>query len=261
MTFPDMKTFDADQSRWGLGSALLVWLASVLLVLAVPLAAVMLYLSLTDPGALSSGGLGDLLRSDPRLVFVNIVAVFPAHLLTLLAAWAVVTRLGGEPFFPALGTEWGGFKAWHAAAILVGFFIVSLAVTSVLPEQEHELMRILRSSRATVYAVAVLATLTAPLVEEVVYRGVLYSSAQRSLGRWGAVALVTVLFALVHVPQYLPSYSTIILITILSLTLTLVRVWTRNLLPCIVLHLVFNGLQSLRLLAEPLSETGPPSGF
>ena len=113
-------------------------------------------------------------------------------------------------------------------------------------------MKILRSSRSAVYVVAFLATFTAPLVEEVVYRGVLYSALQKSFGVWVAVLLVTFLFALVHVPQYYPSYSTIFLICLLSLILTLVRVRTANLLPCIVLHTVFNGVQSLVLVLQPL---------
>ena len=89
------------------------------------------------------------------------------------------------------------------------------------------------------------------MVEEVVYRGVLYSAIQRSIGVKGAIAIVTALFALVHVPQYWGSPGTIILICLLSLVLTLVRVSTGNLLPCIILHTIFNGIQSLFLVLQP----------
>ncbi|MBK9216314.1 MAG: CPBP family intramembrane metalloprotease [Chloracidobacterium sp.] len=71
------------------------------------------------------------------------------------------------------------------------------------------------------------------------------------------------MFALVHVPQYLPSYSTIFLLTLLSVTLTWVRVRTSNLLPCIILHTAFNGLQSALLIAEPYfkpEQVPDPSG-
>jgi hypothetical protein len=33
--------------------------------------------------------------------------------------------------------------------------------------------------------------------------------------------------------------------------LTLIRVYTKNLLPCIVLHTIFNAFQSLLLIFEP----------
>ncbi|MGI8639631.1 MAG: CPBP family glutamic-type intramembrane protease, partial [Pyrinomonadaceae bacterium] len=68
------------------------------------------------------------------------------------------------------------------------------------------------------------------------------------------VFLVTILFAAVHVYQYYPSYSTIFLIVLLSLILTLVRVRTKNLLPCVILHTIFNGIQSLLLILQPYLE-------
>src|SRR5687767_9796409 len=96
------------------------------------------------------------------------------------------------------------------------------------------------------------------MVEEVVYRGLLYSAFQRTFGKFLAVIFVTSLFTLVHVPQYWPNFATIIALLLLSLTLTLIRVWTGSLLPCIVLHTIFNGINSTLLLAEPYLKTLEP---
>jgi membrane protease YdiL (CAAX protease family) len=128
---------------------------------------------------------------------------------------------------------------------------VAAGVNVYFPEQENELIRMLQSSRSAVYIVAFVATFTAPIVEEVVYRGVVYSAFQRKFGIAAAFVFVTLLFAIVHVPQYYPSYSTIFLLFLLSLTLTSIRVKTGNLFPCIVLHTLFNGLQSVMLIIEP----------
>jgi membrane protease YdiL (CAAX protease family) len=163
----------------------------------------------------------------------------------------VVTRLNKFSFRQTLGWNSSGFGAFHYAGIIVGFFIIAAVTSYFIPEQENDLLRILKSSRAAVFVVAFLATFTAPLVEEVVYRGVLYSSLQRSSGVPAAVFLTTLFFALIHVPQYYPSYSTIFLICLLSLVLTLVRVKTKNLLPCVILHTIFNGIQSLLLVLQP----------
>ena len=38
---------------------------------------------------------------------------------------------------------------------------------------------------------------------------------------------------------------------VLSLALTLVRAYTGRLLPCFIMHLVFNGLQSIFIVLEP----------
>ena len=99
----------------------------------------------------------------------------------------------------------------------------------------------------------------APIVEEVIYRGILFSAFQRTLGAVLAIIAVTLLFALVHVPQYYPSISTIALLLLLSLILTLVRAWTGNLLPCIILHTIFNGTQSLLLILEPYIKASAPT--
>ena len=99
---------------------------------------------------------------------------------------------------------------------------------------------------------AFIATFTAPFIEEVIYRGVLYSAFQRAWGIPAAFILTTLLFSVVHVPQYYPSYSTIFLLTVLSMTLTAIRVKTDNLLPCVILHTLFHGIQSTLLILEPV---------
>ena len=51
-------------------------------------------------------------------------------------------------------------------------------------------------------ATAILAVATGPLVEELLYRGLLYAALQKALGMLWAVTIVSGLFAAVHVFQY-----------------------------------------------------------
>ncbi|MCY7349020.1 MAG: hypothetical protein LH614_22750, partial [Pyrinomonadaceae bacterium] len=51
-----------------------------------------------------------------------------------------------------------------------------------------------------------------------------------------------------------PNYASIITLLLLSLTLTLIRVRTSNLLPCVILHTVINGVQSIFLVLQPTIE-------
>jgi membrane protease YdiL (CAAX protease family) len=233
-----------------------LWIASVLLILIVPSFFLLPYIALQNPPIIDTEDIVEFAKSDPTSIFLQILGIIPAHFLTLALAWLIVTRGRRFSFRDVLGWERGGFRWWHYAVILAGFLIVAAGVEVYFPQEENELIRILQSSRSAVYVVAFVATFTAPIVEEVVYRGVLYSGFQRKLGIPAALVLATVLFAIVHVPQYYPSYSTIFLLFILSLTLTSIRVKTGNLFPCIVLHTVFNGLQSAFLIAEPYF-TGP----
>ena len=240
-----------DAPPWNSGIAVAVWIASVLLVVFVPTLLLLPYLFSRRGGVMDRGQIVEIATKDPIAVLIQVAAILPVHLLTLAIAWWVVTNFRKFPFRETLGWQTGGMRWWHYLVILVGFVSMMLVVGSLVPEQENDLLRILKSSKWALYTIAFLAVFTAPLVEEVVYRGVLYSAFQRSFGKVAAVVLVTFLFALVHVPQYYPSYSTIFLLTLLSLILTLVRLKTGNLLPCIILHTIFNAFQSLLLIAEP----------
>jgi membrane protease YdiL (CAAX protease family) len=249
---PLAQTPSPDNPPWGWVAALLVWIASVALIFIVPSVVVIPYVMSKGINLQDAEGLKSFLLTDFVAILLQTLLVIPIHAITLALSWAVVTNFKKFSFRQTLGWEWGGFKIWHIVAIIASFFLFAVLLNYLFGEQDNDLLRILRSSRAAVYIIAFLATFTAPLVEEVVYRGILYSAFQRSIGVPWAVFLATALFALVHVPQYYPSFATIILICLLSFILTLVRAKTGNLLPCIVLHTVFNGIQSLLLVFEPV---------
>lgn len=256
--FADFPT-NPNNPPWNGWIALLVWLASVFLILLVPSIFLLPYLAANRGQFSSPDQIAQFAVTDNTAILLQIIAIIPAHILTLLLAWFVVTNFRKFSFRQTLGWKSGGMKWWHYILVLGSFLGFAAIVGYFLPEQENDMLRILRSSRTAVFIVAFLATFTAPLVEEVIYRGILYSAFQRAFGMTLAVVIVTILFSAVHVPQYYPSTSTIILLTLLSLILTLVRVTTGNLLPCIILHTIFNGVQSIVLILEPYSPPISPA--
>jgi len=239
---------------WTLMAAIAAWIASVLLILFLPSLFLLPYLTTLEPRITETAELIKFAQSDKTAIFLQVLSIIPAHILTLLMSWYIVTGGRKYSFRDTLGWADGGVRWWHYLAILVGFMAIAAFVTSFSPEQDNDLLRILRSSRATVYVVAFMATFMAPIVEEVIYRGLLYSAFQRSVGVPAAFVIVTMLFAVVHVPQYYPSYSTIFLLTFLSVLLTALRVRSNNLLPCIILHMLFNGMQSAMIIMESHSD-------
>ena len=236
---------------WYNTAAFLTWIASVAFILIVPNVLVGIYLFKAGVDLRNKEALVEFIKTDPMTNILAIVAVIPAHILTLALAWMVVTKFNKFSFRQTLGWRFDTFNLWYIFVIVGLFLALAAVLTTLFGEQDNDLMRILRTSRTVVYIVAFLATFTAPLVEEVIYRGILYSALQRSYGVGYAVAIVTFLFAIVHVPQYYPDFVSISMIVLLSLILTLVRVRAGNLLPCIVLHFVFNGIQSLLLILQP----------
>ncbi len=233
---------------WSSGMAFGMWAVSIAAIIFFPFLFLLPYI-----GKITSDGSGSLasLESDPNAIILNIIAIIPAHIFTIIVAYYIVTKNRTLSYKQTLGWTHDNFRWFYYILILIGFFAVAGVVMHFLPEQDNGLMRILRSSRTATLLVAFMATFTAPLVEEVVYRGVMYSAFQRSFGVSGAVGMVTFLFAAVHVPQYWGSPGTILMICLLSLILTLVRVKTDSLLPCVILHTIFNGFQSILLVLEP----------
>lgn len=235
---------------WGVLAALGVFVLSVVLIIALPGILILPYL-LNQGIKGNAEELESMIYSDTTAVVIALSATFLAHVLTMIAAWFVVTKVNKHSFKEMLGWNWGGFKFWHGLIILISVFALAIGLSSLLGNHENDLTKLLESSRVAVYIVAFIATFSAPIVEEVVYRGILYSAFQKALGVAGAVVIVTFLFAIVHVPQYYPDAAVIITILVLSLLITLIRVKTNNLLPCIAFHFVFNGIQSALLILQP----------
>ncbi|HEX5081647.1 MAG TPA: CPBP family intramembrane glutamic endopeptidase [Blastocatellia bacterium] len=200
---------------------------------------------------LSGRGIPDV-QLTQGAVILSLAVTFIMQVAGFVAAWLVVTRLGRRPFWRTLGWGWTPqFKLGHA--VVLGFLMIGVAILSerILPHQETDLEKVLKMGLAARVVVAALAVMTAPFIEEIVYRGVIFSTIEGLMGKAAAVIFVTLLFALVHVPQYWGSVATIAAILSLSFVLTLLRAWTGKLLPCVVTHLVFNGIQAVVLLLAP----------
>ena len=167
--------------------------------------------------------------------------------------WAFVTRFGRRPFLASLGWGWSGrLRLWRSVGLGVALFATATTLAKLLgAEKSTTLEQLINSSLAARYMIAALAVFTAPFVEEFVYRGVLYSALQRTIGVKGAVIFVLGLFTLIHVPQYWPNIGVIAAVGLLSIVLTAVRAYSGRLLPCIVIHLVFNLIQAVLLVLEP----------
>ncbi|HKP68113.1 MAG TPA: CPBP family intramembrane glutamic endopeptidase [Pyrinomonadaceae bacterium] len=257
-----------DNPPWNIPVAIGVWLLSVIFILAVPMFFVVPYVVSQGLDYSDQARLKDFLVTDPTVVILQLAPIILAHLLTLFVAWFVVTKANAYSFRDTLGWNMNGFRVWHSIALTLFFFGVVATLTVIFGKVENDFDRLIKTSRVAVYLIAFFATFTAPIVEEVVYRGLLYSAFKRRWGTILAIIVPTLLFTLVHVPQYsvnnTPDYATVITLLLLSLTLTLVRSGTGNLLPCIVLHTIFNGIQSVLLIAEPYvmpSDPVVPPGF
>jgi len=242
---------DPDDPPWGVLAGLFVWLASIVLMILAYVLVVVPYVLLTR-GASVSGQTPESLLADPNLTLLSVASVVPSHLATLLLVWAVVTNLGKRPFFRTVGWGWSPrFGLWTSAALAVLLLLFGGVLMYFLGRDvKTPFDEMLESSVQARFATAFLATATAPLVEELVYRGVLYPALRRAVGMFGAVVAVASLFTVVHVSQYYNNPAVIATVGALAFALTYVRARTGRVLPCFVIHLVFNGIQCALLVYE-----------
>lgn len=250
-------TFSENEPRWlawlDVARVLGFWFISVVLLAIIPVLAALPYV-LYRVASLGAAGINpQTLQTDKFLIFFSVLGILPTHLLTLYLAWLVVTEGGLRPFWKTIGWEWpketsplvGALLSVLTAVLLYG---VAWGITKFYGGQKTDIDMLIESSMYTRVATAVIAFATAPLVEEVIYRGVIYSAIEKAGGVALAVTVVSLLFAGVHVAQYRNNVSVIAVITLLSITLTLSRAVTGKLLPAFVIHLVFNGVQSILIV-------------
>lgn len=249
---------DPDHPRWGPLSGVSVWVASVATIIVIPVVAVVAWYLIQSargaplPNLAAREELLEWLKS-PNLLLVQVLSTIVAHAITLAICWAVVTKLGRRPFWASLGWNWAGHPIWYwlvfSACVIVGLLIVSGLLSRVLPQsEENAFAELLKSSRQVRIAIVVLATFTAPLVEETVYRGILFAGLRRNLGLNATVLLVTVMFAGVHVLQYFGAWVSVAGLTLLSLLLTVIRARTKSILPCVLIHTINNAFFSVIIL-------------
>jgi membrane protease YdiL (CAAX protease family) len=304
----EAQAFGPDNPPWGVGAAAFVWFSSIALMILTYFLAVIPYLFLMRRTA--GEPLNEALMSDPNVTLISVASVVPAHVATMAVAWAVVTGFGKRPFWPTVGWSWPPrFRFWASAGLAILLLALGMVLTYYVGRDvKTPFDEMLESSAQALFATTFLATFTAPLVEETVYRGVLYPALQRGLTRaiellhrattvpanepagqskiylifvralsavarfvnklflqiltffqtlsprqggvtW-AVIIVASLFTVVHVSQYYNNPAVIVAVGSLGLALTYVRARTGRLLPCFVIHLVFNGVQCAALLLD-----------
>ena len=181
-----------------------------------------------------------------REVILFLVALpllgFPAFWLlpdrSLLAVAVAVVPLGSAAL-PALGFRSVGWRPllWGT----LGTAAVSIAVSQIglEPQGVKQAMKIAHGPMALLVGLALLAGL-APLVEELVFRGLLYGWLA---GRWGAGMAVigsSIAFAAAHVE---PAH--VILVLPLGLMFGWLRWRSGSLWPSLVAHMANNGLAVL----------------
>jgi membrane protease YdiL (CAAX protease family) len=165
----------------------------------------------------------------------EMLAMLALFFISGLVALVIAVSPMGWRGLPALGFRPARF--WTIVLGTVGALVVSVAASQLgEPEGVKQAMDVARTPRLFVASLAVMALL-APLVEEAVFRGLLYGWVA---GRWGTTVawfVSSILFAAAHVE---PAH--VLLVLPLGLWFGWLRQRTDSLWPSLVAHIVNNGL-------------------
>jgi uncharacterized protein len=137
-------------------------------------------------------------------------------------------------FWPAVGWALVGYVTMFPASLIT-------ILTFGAPEEgAANNAPIFGEDAAVVVLVFAAICVTAPIVEEIVFRGYLFPALTRWRGPWPAAIITGVLFGAAHVAVHPP--QVLLPLAVLGFALCLVYWFTGSLLPCIGLHAAHNAM-------------------
>lgn len=223
------------------------------------------------------GGLGVLLlfllAAAGLLVIIQVAAIFLMGKSPAEVQFDPIFLVGTQVFFyTALGGLLYGFVCLgrglsftsalalrrvpvnSALKILLGGILLALAVAafnSFFPPPEKLPFEKLFSTRTNALAVLAASVLIAPLAEELVFRGYIYTLLEGLWGKTPAVFLSGVAFGAIHFPQLSGGYVQMAALTVVGIVFSAVRARTGNTTAAMLMHLGYNATLSVGFLLSP----------
>lgn len=186
---------------------------------------------------------------------VHLVASFACQVAAMLPGLIWIPRLHAAGFRArevfALRSTHPGF---YPLAALLGL-VVQVPVNALFQvidrrfpsgmDLDESLVDDLHGGPLRKLALVLIIAVLGPLIEELFYRGALFSPLRRRHGTVGVVAVTSALFAVAHV-----QWQTLLPIGIVGIALGVLRSESGSLLPSALMHGVFNGITLISLVAR-----------
>jgi len=187
----------------------------------------------------------------PRQTTAVVASYLGATVVTLV--WLVLVLPRGVDVLAAAGWRLGGGRPLLQSLVQVlrgvgGYALVlpmmaalGLASRAIFPNEPlvSPVVNLIRGEHqpGAVLALALLVVVAAPIVEETLFRGILFGGLRRRMSLWPAALLSGFLFALVH-------FQPVVLLPFLGLGVVLAVLYERSgsLLPPTVAHAAFNAM-------------------
>jgi membrane protease YdiL (CAAX protease family) len=172
---------------------------------------------------------------------VAALQVWPLFMLAPVVAYALLVALVRPLRSTFRPWRFGRVTAPAVAATLV-LALGSMAVLLLFESRTHPDLggfgAVLRGSLAgSVLLFGVVFSIANALIEEIIFRGILFDAAESQWGVWPAVAITTLLFGLGHLHGYPPGIFGAVLAAVFGLCLGCLRVYTGGLGLPVIAHI------------------------
>ncbi len=200
----------------------------------------------------SSTGDHQEILAQSALVWLRPLSLFVGTILGGVIALKLASRraqiaLESNWLLPFFGKPCDLRDVWRyvllGVSLGLGFFL--LTEYGVLPSDDLP-SPILDTLLAAPFLVqigwAVMFIVLFPIVEEVLFRGVLFTGFSQSWGPGLAGVFTTVAFVAVHMPKVLEYWPALLAVTLVGALTVLIRICTKSLVPGMALHCAYNGV-------------------
>ncbi|MDD2715016.1 MAG: type II CAAX endopeptidase family protein [Candidatus Wallbacteria bacterium] len=134
---------------------------------------------------------------------------------------------------------------WALSNIALGFFLPYQSENTFIDEYWTERL----TSRLAFATLLFLVPLLVPMVEEFLFRGILYQAMIKLFSPGKTIVIVGLLFGLIHVPQHYPNVYPIVNMAAMGIMLTYLRYRYNSLVPPLILHVVNNSVATFIMFA------------
>jgi len=240
VSFPRPVDATGTRIRWGIPDALVAWVVGFVA-------------SMPALAGLEAGATIGPARTALAVVLQNCGIVAALWLISYLKGQGSLARDFGFPeprsFVPSVVGTWLALGV--AGSIAVNVVLIPIQRLGDIDQNAQEVARTVRHAHgAALVALFVAIVVVAPLVEELLFRGVLLRALQRRATTPVAVFGSAFLFAVAHVAGGADAYALVPGLFLLGLASGVVAVRSGNLTRSVLLHMGFNLLSAVVLVAS-----------
>lgn len=174
--------------------------------------------------------------SAPFQMLVQFVSYALVMMFVFLTAQVKYHRSLGS----ALQWKSMGPNTWMFLPAGMAVAIVSMLTQAIMPTEKHFPIEKLFKDPVSGYTLALFGVLVAPIVEETLFRGMLYPVLERRWGLEVAVLGSSLVFASIHAPQLAGGIPQLAVIFMVGVLLGYVRGRTGSLVPGWLIHTGYN---------------------